>query len=72
MEKETLSNPILWSPSDKRIKSSQMFKFMLYINRKYNLNLVSFPELYSWSIKNKNDLQLHLHCLQQIKLYDNL
>src|SRR6056300_297339 len=55
MEKETLSNPILWSPSDKRIKSSQMFKFMLYINRKYNSNFASFPELYSWSIKNKND-----------------
>ena len=55
MEKEILSNPILWSPSDERIKSSQMFAFMQNLNEKYNLNLDSFPKLYTWSIENKTD-----------------
>jgi acetoacetyl-CoA synthetase len=55
MEKETLSNPILWSPSEERIQSSQMYKFMFYINKKYNLNLDSFSELHNWSVENKSD-----------------
>ena len=55
MEKETLSNPILWSPSEGRVKSSHMFRFLLNINEKYNLNLDSFSELHNWSIENKND-----------------
>ena len=37
MEKETLSNPILWSPSEERVKSSEMFRFLRNINEKYNL-----------------------------------
>ena len=55
MEKETLSNPILWSPSNERVKSSQMFRFLQNINVKYDLNLDSFSELHTWSIENKND-----------------
>ena len=55
MEKEILSNPILWLPSQERIKSSQMYKFMFYINKKYDLNLDSFSELHNWSIENKSN-----------------
>jgi len=55
MQKETLSNPILWSPSEERVKSSQMFSFLQNINEKYDLNLDSFSELHSWSIANKID-----------------
>ena len=55
MEKEFLSNPILWSPSDQRIKSSQMFRFKENINEKYNLTLDRFSELHNWSIENKSD-----------------
>jgi len=55
MEKETLSNPILWSPSEKRVKASQMFRFLKNINEKYNLNLNTFSELHNWSIENKSD-----------------
>ena len=53
MEKETVSNEVVWSPSDKRVKSSQMHKFMQNINKKYNINLSSFSELHTWSIENK-------------------
>ena len=55
MEKEVLSNVILWSPSDERIKSSQMYKFMSYINEKYKFNLGNFSELHNWSIENKSN-----------------
>jgi acetoacetyl-CoA synthetase len=55
MEKEVLSNAILWSPSEKRIKSSQMYKFMFYINKKYNFKLGNFSELHNWSIENKSN-----------------
>ena len=53
MEKETVSNKVVWSPSDKRVKSSQMHKFMQNINQKYNINLSNFSELHTWSIENK-------------------
>ena len=50
-----VSNQILWSPSEARIKSSQMFKFMQNINKKYNININCFSDLHSWSIKNRTD-----------------
>ena len=49
------SNPVTWIPSDEKIESSQMYKFMQTINAQYNLNLTSFSELHSWSVKNKSD-----------------
>ena len=55
MEKNIISNPVIWKPSDERIKSSQMFKFVKAINNKYNQDLISFADLHSWSINNKSD-----------------
>ncbi|MDA9657529.1 acetoacetate--CoA ligase [Alphaproteobacteria bacterium] len=55
MGKNIVSNPVIWSPSDERIKSSQMFKFIKNNNDKYNLDLNSFADLHSWSVKNKSD-----------------
>jgi acetoacetyl-CoA synthetase len=54
MKKEIISNEVIWSPSDKRIESSQMYNFMKNTNQKYNINLSSFTELHAWSIENKN------------------
>ena len=48
MEKEIVSNPVMWTPSDERIKSSQMSKFIKEINDKYNIVLTSFADLHSW------------------------
>ena len=45
MKKEIVSNPVLWSPSDERVKSSQMYKFMKIINKKNNINIQNFTEL---------------------------
>ena len=55
MEKDIVSNPVMWRPSDERIKSSQIFKFIRAINDKYNLDLISFSDLHSWSVNNKSD-----------------
>ncbi len=55
MIKEIVSNPVLWSPSDERVKSSQMYKFMKIINEKNNINIQNFTDLHLWSIENKDD-----------------
>ena len=44
MEKDKVTNPVMWTPSDKRIKSSQMFRFIQNINEKYNSDLISFAD----------------------------
>ena len=67
MEKEVLLNPVLWSPSEERIKSSQMYKFMLYINEKYNLKLGNFSELHNWSIENKSNFWSSVWDFFQVK-----
>ncbi len=55
MEKNIVFNPVMWCPSDERIKSSQIYKFMREINSRYDLDLNSFADLHGWSVKNKND-----------------
>ncbi len=55
MKKNIISNSVLWSPSDERVKSSQMYKFMKIINKKNNINIHNFNDLHTWSIENKTD-----------------
>ena len=54
MANELKSNPIMWSPNEERIRSSQMYEFMKTINKRYKLNLKSYDELHHWSIKSKS------------------
>ncbi len=53
MKKKKVLNPVLWSPSDDRVKSSQMYKFIKFINQKHYLNIQNFTDLHTWSIENK-------------------
>ena len=53
MKTALTKNPIIWSPSDDRIKSSQMYLFMKNINQSHNLKLNTFKELHEWSTKFK-------------------
>ncbi len=55
MKKKIVTNTILWSPSDERIKSSQMYSFIKIINKKNNLNIKNFTDLYNWSVEKKAD-----------------
>jgi acetoacetyl-CoA synthetase len=42
----------LWQPSDERIKSTNMYRFMGVINEKYNENFSEYGALYQWSIEH--------------------
>ena len=67
MEKQIVSNPVIWAPSDERVKSSQMYKFIKTINKKNNLNIQNFTELHTWSIENKADFWLSIWEFFEIK-----
>ncbi len=53
MKKELVTNPVVWSPSDERVRSSQMYKFIKIINKKNNINIQNFNDLHTWSVENK-------------------
>ena len=55
MEKDIVFNNVIWAPSDERVKSSKMYKFIKIINKKNNLNIQNFTDLHNWSIENKSD-----------------
>jgi acetoacetyl-CoA synthetase len=42
----------LWMPSEERIKSTNMYKFMERINKKFGVGLKDYPDLHKWSIEN--------------------
>ena len=53
MKRELVTNPVVWSPSDERVRSSQMYKFIKIINKKNNINIQNFNDLHTWSVENK-------------------
>lgn len=46
---------ILWQPSEERIKNTNMYNFIQYVNGRHSLSITNFPELYQWSIDNITD-----------------
>jgi acetoacetyl-CoA synthetase len=45
----------LWTPSEQRIKQSNMFRFMTRVNERFNKNFKAYADLYTWSIQNIPD-----------------
>jgi len=43
---------LLWKPSEDRIKSSNMYRFIQYVNNRYNTDFTGYSQLYQWSIEN--------------------
>jgi len=43
---------LLWEPSQDRIQSSNMYRFMQIVNEKYNQNFTEYTSLYEWSVDN--------------------
>ncbi|MFP4531180.1 MAG: acetoacetate--CoA ligase [Desulfobacterales bacterium] len=41
---------ILWQPSEEQIKQTNMYRFIQYVNGRYNLSISNYPELYQWSV----------------------
>ncbi len=46
---------LLWQPSDERIQSTNMYRFMNLINRKHHQNFRDYRGLYHWSVENIAD-----------------
>ena len=46
---------LLWQPSEERMKSSNMYRFMQFINGRYGKIFKEYGELYQWSIDNIPD-----------------
>lgn len=42
----------LWNPSQERIKASNIYKYKNFLNRRYNLNLIDYRDIYEWSTKH--------------------
>lgn len=49
MEKDM--HDLLWTPSEERIKKTEMYAFMQYVNEKKGLELKNYRELYDFSIE---------------------
>ncbi len=58
---------LLWKPSEERIKSTNMYRFMSFINERYNRNFTEYEPLYQWSIENISDLWASVWEFAQIK-----
>ena len=41
---------LLWQPSEARIKSTNMYRFMMLINQRYGTAFDSYDGLYQWSV----------------------
>ena len=54
-EKLILMERILWRPSEKRIKSTNLYRFIKFINKKFGLDFTEYESLYRWSINNIPD-----------------
>ncbi len=45
----------LWAPSQERIESTNMYRFMQWINNRYDLNCAEYADLYQWSVDHIPD-----------------
>ena len=57
----------LWTPSEERIKASNMFRFMQDVNRTFGTHFTDYPELYQWSVDNIGDFWAELWKFADIK-----
>ena len=46
---------LLWQPSQERIKRTNMYRFMNFINQKFSQDFKEYPPLYQWSLENIPD-----------------
>jgi acetoacetyl-CoA synthetase len=44
-----MMNKLLWQPSDQRIKNTNIYHFMKYVNSRHGKNFAKYDDLYEWS-----------------------
>jgi acetoacetyl-CoA synthetase len=45
----------LWQPSEPRIKSTNMYRFMTLVNDRFNKEFTEYTDLWEWSVENLED-----------------
>ena len=45
----------LWQPSEERIKSTNIYRFMTRVNERYGTEFTQYPDLWEWSVNNLED-----------------
>ncbi|MGD2125372.1 MAG: acetoacetate--CoA ligase [Desulfobacteraceae bacterium] len=58
---------MLWKPSEERIESTHMYRFMNFVNDKYNQNFTEYEPLYQWSVDNIPDFWAAMWEFAEIK-----
>ena len=58
---------LLWQPSEEKIKGTNMYRFMTFINEKYNQNFAEYTPLYQWSIEKIPDFWASMWEFAEIK-----
>ena len=43
---------LLWKPSEERIKSSNMYRFMTFVNERHQHDFTDYDGLYAWSVSH--------------------
>jgi acetoacetyl-CoA synthetase len=46
---------LLWKPSDERVKNSNMYRFMSFINQRHGQHFTDYGGLYAWSVNHIAD-----------------
>jgi len=58
---------LLWEPSEERIKNTNMYRFMDFINAKHHQDFSEYAPLYQWSIDNISDFWASMWEFAEIK-----
>ena len=58
---------LLWQPSEERIKNSNMYRFIEYINKRYGKSFSAYHELYEWSVTSIPDFWAAMWDFAEIK-----
>jgi acetoacetyl-CoA synthetase len=45
----------LWQPSPEKIRETNMFRFITYVNERYGLEIAGYSPLYDWSVNRMED-----------------
>ena len=59
-------NKILWKPEKSFIESSEMMKFIHFVNEKENTSFNSYDHIYNWSIEHAAKFWSHFSDFSEI------
>ncbi|MFP3912688.1 MAG: acetoacetate--CoA ligase [Desulfobacteraceae bacterium] len=58
---------LLWQPSEERIRQSNIYRFMNYVNERYNTDFTEYNPLYQWSVDHIPDFWAAMWDFARIK-----